>query len=435
MSAISADRVIDSLTGIVRWVSDIPLDPGEPEIFNYSSKMCDSKKYFPVGCYDRNGGAGLTREAAYRAALGEAIERYCCSVYFHDEMLLGPAQDVAKNARVFGPDQMALFHPNQHSRIRYPVYTEDLALCWTSGYSLTRREPVLVPACVTYIPYYPFYRDRGEQTVGPSITTGQASAFSYRDAALRGVYEIVERDAFMITWLNRLAVPRIKIESDAKVARIYKERFAKPYLQYTLHSLATDLGIPCVLCVLIDWQKDPPMICTGGAANLSAEQAGVKALVEAAQTREWAKFLGKQKPPFVFESDYSNIDDFDKHVLLYAYGDMLQAMEFLIQSPREVSFDELNGHDALSLEEQFTIVRGAIESRGYEIAMVDLTTSDVRDCGYRVVKAFVSGMQQLEGEYTHRLLGGRRLYEIPGKLGYAIQPSFESLNSDPHPYP
>ena len=435
MQSFPPEKVVDNFTGIVRWISEIPIDPGEPEIFNYSVKMCDSGKYLPVGCYDRNGGAGLTREQAYRAALGEAVERYCCSVYFRDELLFGPAKEVSRHARLFGPPDMALFHEQQRGTIRYPEYTEELPISWTRAYSLTKREPVLVPASMTFIPYYPFFQQGGEQNVGPGITTGQASAFNYMEAALRGVYEIVERDAFMITWSARLTVPRINIGSSPKLAKTFEERFSRPNLRYSFHSLATDTGIPSILCIVVDDDRDPPMICTGGASHADAEKAALKALVEAVQTREWAKYMGRRREPFVFESDYSNMDDFDKHVLLYAYGNMEPSIEFLTGSPSEMSFSDFEQPQFSSAKDEFCHVRGRVEGLGYEVVLTDLTTCDVRQCGYRAVKMFISQMQQLEGEYSHRMLGGRRLYEVPGKLGYSVRPAFETLNPDPHPYP
>ena len=206
------ERAIDPVTGIVRFVSEIPLEAGEPEIFNYSVKMCDSRRFFPVGCYDHNGGAGLTREQARMAAVGEAIERYCSSVYFPDELLLSARSELDDRTRAIAPGDIALFHPEQRGAIGYAWFTDQTRLSWTRGYSVTRNAPVLVPACLTYVPYHPFWGDCGEETIGPSITTGQAAGANYRDALLGGIYEIVERDAFMITWLNRLPVPRIIIE-------------------------------------------------------------------------------------------------------------------------------------------------------------------------------------------------------------------------------
>ena len=434
MIAEMHERVIDSETGIIRYLTDIPIEPGEPQIFNFSAKMCDSRQYLPVGCYDSNGGAGLTREQAYSAAAGEAIERYCSSVYFHDEFYFGSYRDISKMARAIGPDRLTLFDERQ-SDARFPQFTDETRICWTQGRSLSNTQPVWLPACLVYIPYYPFYRDRGEVSIGPSISTGQACASTYAESVLRGICEVVERDAFSIAWLNRLPLPKLEIASSRLLERIYRERFDRKNLEYTLFDMTTDVQIAAVLCLLIDFGRDPAMICTGGAAHLNPEMAAVKALTEAAQTREWAKMLGNRAEPLIFETDFSNVDDFEKHVVLYAYGDMLSNVAFLRESKATRPFSDLPVHEPDNSEAAAAHAAAAIEAVNAEVLVVDITSEDVAPCGYSVVKAFIPEMQQLEGDHAHRFLGGKRLYEVPRRLGYLVESSYENLNTAPHPYP
>jgi ribosomal protein S12 methylthiotransferase accessory factor len=435
MPPLDPDRVVDSVTGIVRWVSDIPVDPGEPEIFNCSVKMADTGAYLPLRCFDRNGGAGLTREQARRAGIGEAVERYCASVCFPDELTLGSYRELSRSGRALGPADLPLFHPDQPGPVRYPRFTGELPIAWTTARSATAGDPVRVPACLTFSPFYPFHRDRGEQTIGPSITTGLASALDHRDAVVRGACEVIERDAFNITWLNRLPVPRIAVASAPRLAAVFRERFDRDYLSWSLHALATDTGVPCVLCIVIDHGREPAMVCTGGAAALDPEQAAIKALVEAAQTREWAKFLGLRPNPYVFEADWSNVDDFDKHVLLYAHGDMRHAVEFLLAAPDECRVSDLGPPAPGSADEAHERVLAAVRGVGSELVAADLTSPDVGECGYHVVKAFIPGMVPLEGDHSHRMLGSPRLFDVPRRLGYRPAPSVTAVNPDPHPYP
>jgi len=433
--SLLADRVLDNETGIVRWVSEIPIEPGEPQIFNFSAKMCDSSRCFPMGCYDSNGGAGLSREAAYRAALGEAVERYCCSIFFPDELVFGSQNEVSRRMRALHPDEVALFHPTQRDKIRYAWFRTETPLCWTPGYSLTRREEILIPACMVFVPYFPFRLREGEMTVAPGISTGQACALARGGAMLGGIYEIVERDAFMIAWLNRLSLPQIVIDTGDQVGPVFRERFDRPNLTYSLFDMTTDIAIPSVACMVVDHSYDPPMVCFGGASNLDPQRAALKALIEAAQTREWAKFMGKRSEPAVVSYDYSDIHDFENHVFLYAYADMEEALSFLNESTRKVSFSDLTDRSSGEVGKDLKLAMGEIELKGYEICGIDLTTPDVLDCGYHVVKMFIPKLQAMEGEHSHRLLGGTRLYEVPTRLGYPIHREITDLNPYPHPYP
>jgi ribosomal protein S12 methylthiotransferase accessory factor len=80
-------------------------------------------------------------------------------------------------------------------------------------------------------------------------------------------------------------------------------------------------------------------------------------------------------------------------------------------------------------------VASRIYSNGYEIMVVDLTSDDVRTCGYCVIKVMIPLLQSMEGDHTHQQLGGKRIYEVPRKLGYSVKSDIESLNPYPHPYP
>jgi ribosomal protein S12 methylthiotransferase accessory factor len=423
---------VDDRTGILRYIVDISDDPGEPAIFNCSTKMADTKTFMPLGCFDSNGGAGLTREQARGAALGEALERYCCSVYFSDELVLGSQRELSAYRRALSPAELRLFHPDQRRDIRYSWFDSETTLCWTEAFSLTHTEPLLVPASLVFIPYYPFRREDGEQSIGPSISTGQACAGDHEEATLRGLYEVVERDAFTITWLHGLPGRAISLDSSPELSRLFERRFRRPHLEYSLVQLPTDVEIACVFCMVLDHSTSPVLVSTGGAASLEPEEAVRKALVEAVQTRQWAKFLGNQPRPIVLEPDWSNIEDFERHVFLYAYGDMLDAVEFLRTPAETVDVAELpraGSRDGLLVQ-----ARERVEATGCEVIVVDLTTVDVASCGYSVVKVIVPSAQQLEGDHTHRLLGSPRLFEMPRAVGFEPR-AYEDLNPNPHPYP
>lgn len=431
-AAFGPAGVLDPETGIIRYVAEIPGEPGEPPLLNYSAKMADSLAYLPLACYDQNGGAGLTHEAARRAALGEAVERYSASVFFRDELVLASHAELADaGRRALAPGELALFHERQRDAIRYAPFEPDTRICWLPARSLTTAEDVLVPACSVFVPYFPFRSQEGETTIGPGISTGMASARSVHAAVLSGLFEVVERDAFMITWLARLPAARIDPASGPRLKAV-AERLDAPHLRYVLSWLETDVALPAVLCTVVDASYDPPLIACGGAAHVDPEVAAIKALIEAAQTREWARVMAHEPEPRLIEADYSNITDFEDHVFLYGHGDMGRCVEFLLDAPREVGLDEL---PRAAGADQLRAALGRVHDAGWEVLAANLTTVDVEQCGYHVIKTIVPCAQQMEGDHAHRLLGSRRLYEVPAALGYDLDVRFETLNPDPHPYP
>jgi ribosomal protein S12 methylthiotransferase accessory factor len=424
---------VDHRTGLIRWAFDIPVEPGEPKIFNASVKMSDVVRYSAHRCYDNNGGSGLTRKQARNAAIGEGLERYCCSVYTPGDLVYGAAAALSNNHALREPSGFALFHPEQSGEI--PPYDFNTPIAWAWAWSLMHKRAVLVPASLVYMPYSPCFADRGENVAGPAVSTGLACARSRDEAVLKGVYECIERDAFMITWMNRLPAPQVDFCSHPSLRQIYEERLRRDGLRYILLKTTTDIPVSSFLCLLIDDRRRPPMISAGGAASLDPVDAALKAMTEAVQTREWAKFLGRART-FKFAADFSDITDFEAHVALYAYGDMLHAIEFLLDGrnvDKSTCWASASSGDPGRDLQHVTALFG---ERKMDIFALDLTTPDVAQCGLKVTRAMVPELQPLDADHRHRFLGGRRLYEVPQRMGFAERPStIASLNRYPHPYP
>jgi len=428
---VTALSPVDDRTGLIRWVIDIPVEPGEPRLFNASVKMADVAVYNGRPCYDNNGGSGLSRDAARMAAVGEGLERYCCSVYDPADLLCGRFAYLAARYDVQDPAGFALFHPEQAGH-----GPDDKVLAWTWAWSLTAARPVLVPACLVYMPYAPCFPSDGESVLAPAVSTGLACAATRDEAVLRGLYEAIERDAFMITWLNRLPVPEVDFATSPSLRALHDERLARRGLRYRLYETTTDLAVRSFLCLLADETRDPPMVCAGGAAGLDPVRAAGKAMCEAVQTREWAKFLGGP-PAAGYGPDFAGVRSFEDHVTLYAYTDMREALAFLVDraGPPPGRADWRSGAHGDPREDLRTVV-AALAAAGCEALALDLTTVDVRDAGFAVIKALVPQLQPLDASHTHRFLGGTRLYEVPARLGYGPVPATtDAVNPFPHPYP
>ena len=74
--------------------------------------------------------------------------------------------------------------------------------------------------------------------------------------------------------------------------------------------------------------------------------------------------------------------------------------------------------------------------RGFDVVVFDLTTPDVAQAGFKVMRTVIPGMQPLDIHHNLQHLGGRRLFDVPRQLGFTAQPSNASdLNPYPHPFP
>ena len=77
-----------------------------------------------------------------------------------------------------------------------------------------------------------------------------------------------------------------------------------------------------------------------------------------------------------------------------------------------------------------------LDQKDLNVVVKDLTTVDVDEAGFKVIRAVVPGMQPLDVNHARRYLGGKRLYEVPCQMGLKSQPlTEEELNPFPHMFP
>ena len=77
---------------------------------------------------------------------------------------------------------------------------------WVPAMDPLTNEVVYVPAAMVFVPYF-FYQGSGDSPIAQPISTGLACHVSPEQASLNAVCEVIERDAFTITWQARLSRP------------------------------------------------------------------------------------------------------------------------------------------------------------------------------------------------------------------------------------
>lgn len=430
------ERLIDSAFGIVQAVRDTRVQPDFPDLFIASAQTANTAPYFGRRCSDQSSGAGFSRRDARVAAVGESIERYCSGCWSAEDLVFGSYQDLRGEHELLSPSALRLYDPSQKAALlRFAPFTETTPLAWAQAYSMVRKRPVLLPACIVFLPYSPAFAEQGERAICPGYSTGMASGATAWDALYYGLCESIERDAFVNFWLNRLSLPQIDIRSDAELAELFDQRFRRDHLRYTLLDATTDLGVPSVFCLLVDTSYDPPLVCVGGAARLSSRVAVRKALVEAVHTYGWAASLraeGKRR----YRSDFSDVADFSDHVRIHASGALLSSIDFASRSDRRRDIAEMPEGEPDRYEEAAGLLIERLAQHDQEVLAMDLTTADIADVGLRAVRAFVPGLLQLNASHVLRNLGNPRLYELPVRMGLASRPTtLAEINPFPHPFP
>jgi ribosomal protein S12 methylthiotransferase accessory factor len=432
-------RVCDPRSGLVRRCLELPLEPDDPRLFCFVAELARAENEpDAIGPGMRYGcGLGLTRQRAAEAALGEALERYCASVYDH-ELLRHAAYEDLDEAAIL-PSSFALFSDRQYSAFQaawarggrewcYEPFTERTRTAWVPGYSLTRARTRLAPAAFVYLPYW---YERDEPYVADSFSTGLACARSRDAATLAALCEVVERDALCILWYNALTPRRIALDGGDELEELYRSRFARPGRQLVLLDATSDIAIPTVVAVLIDERGGSAV---GAAAHPLAFEAARKALSEAAQARITAKrelVVGSARR---YAPDFRDVVAFADHLRAYTAPGMRRHLQFLLRADRTIRLADLPGASAPA--DPLRHCLRLLEAGGWEPLAFDLTSLDVRQAGYRVVRVVIPGLVPLTARHEAPCWGGRRLREVPCATGQRQNPLDEvELNRSVHPFP
>lgn len=195
---------------------------------------------------------------------------------------------VRASARELGTDAvdlttLGLHDPALIARAHgFTPWTPELETSWVAASSALRAGPVLVPEQMAY-----WRVPAGQQRFVYESSNGCAVGGSLEEAALHGYYEVVERDAFLLTWYSRTRLPRIAgAGEDPQVGHLL-DTLRWHGLTVDLLDMTSDHGVPTALAVItapdeVAEQDLFPSLSLASATHPDGRQAIRTALEEVA---------------------------------------------------------------------------------------------------------------------------------------------------------
>lgn len=424
---------VSPLTGVVCTLGETLAAPDEMRLVSIGCELAEGLPTIGSTLESYTGSEHWDREAAEAAAIGEAIERYSGSHVPEERLVLACADELGPDA--VDPERFALFSPEQQAGPGFPFrpFRRKTVVSWVEGFALPGGERALLPAQLVYMPWR--RRAPDETRIGHATSSGLACGATLEEAVLTGLLEVVERDAFMLVWHNRLSLPLLDWSSDPELTRLDRRYFAPAGLRYAAADLSVFLEVPTVLGVV---HGAPGQLGALGVGAGSAPTVGVawrKALAEAFSVQRWVRDVALEEPERLGRPTAA-IRTFDDHTLHYAAEEQARRSAFLDASEerRPVSaIAPLEGEDVLALIEA---VAGRLGDRGISAYAVDVTSPDVATAGLHVVHVVAPELCPLDVVEGARFLGGRRMYEAAYEAGLVPRPLTPAdLNPDPHPFP
>lgn len=428
------ESLLSPLTGVVSSLGERLLEPGDALLHScWSDLAVDVAGGAAAEAAGVRAGGGWSPSArvARAAAIGEAVERGAATRLPAHGVLAATFLELGGAA--LDPARLSFFLPGQIAGTPYRQADPGLRLRWVRGERLPSREPVWVPAQLVYLA--DLTGDGSEPPLTVPTSNGLACGGTREGAILSALLELVERDAFTLTWAGRHALPLLTWEGVPALEDMERHHLARTGLDHAAVDLSAFLGVPVALAVVRRPDGEGPA-AVGAAAARTAREAVPRALAEAYAAFAAARALSRLRPNRVFASDGSDLESFDDRVQYYAEPERAAALAFLTASPERRHVDDVAPLPGDAPEALLEALCDRLAAHGAEAAAVDITPPDVGAAGLHVVRAVCPELCPIDAYHALRFLGVPRLLTGAWQAGLRSAPlRLEEVNPDPHPFP
>lgn len=352
------------------------------------------------------------RNLAELKAIMEALERYACGVIPFEEFVRTSAKKLGKNA--IDPRKVISYTRKQYrNNPSLLPFSNNREYYWKEVMTFPGREKRYLPADCLYFPL--------DEKIFPhpytvANSSGVAAGFNLEETLLRGLYEAIERDAFMIVWLRRITMPTIQKTSLSEDIQNRVRQIEELGYQVFFINITLDLA-PVMLVVVVSYQREPALIL-GTASNLDILVACSKALAEVEQQLYWSL---KSSTSTYTLSDYKKVKRVSDHAALYHTSQYLPKASFLWSGESQL----LPTSPKIFSDELERIVN-IFNSHKSQIIIADLTPPSFKKSGVQVIKAIPLGLVPISFGYGMEPLGMPRFKRPPKRI--------TSLKQNPWPH-
>jgi ribosomal protein S12 methylthiotransferase accessory factor len=382
-------------------------------------------------------GAAFSCDVAISKTIGEALERYFLSIYSRDERLYRTsAQLRASGKHILDIAALNGFLPWQKERFPRFISDETTPFFWVGGEEFPSGRKTFLPSQLVFWNYIHESSEGKEKMLARMTTSGCAGHFSKDEAVLSGLLENIQRDGFLIYWLNTLSPKVLNVaESDDPDIQQLLGYLGRYKLRPIFLNTTTDIGIPSMICALEDVASGEPIISIGGGAGFDLKSMLLQSAIEAMTV---SGFIA-EKAVFDISEDYRPFSDTrigrTERLNAWKGTKMLERFEFFTSGEKQ-SLDDFMGNvgNITEIRDQLAYVleRFRLLGEGYETYIYEVNEPVLKNIGYHVVRTIVPQLVPLYLSEYAAPLDSKRLREVPAKLGFtaAAEP-----NPWPHPFP
>ncbi len=415
----------------------------------------DEESPFPLVTAEAIAPGSAHREGGYGRASSFAESEVPALLEGVERVLGGHRQPSARTVRAsweslgdraLDPRSLAEHTPETYERADSPFRRFDPTeeMDWVEGWWLSYDRPVLVPAQLVY-----WHENAGVDALLYESSNGCAVGGSVEEAALHGYFEIVERDAFLLTWYGRLRLREIDISEESAFADTLL-RLARDGLRLRVLDATSDLGIPVAIAIV----TAPDELVRSGCAPAFSLAAGahpsgnraIAAAIEECVTNAlmYPKWVTMRESVRVDHyrpmlHDHELVHVLEDHTGMHGLSEARGLWGFLDDPCGRVSLDEFLARGRPAPEDVVAELRHHVDVAacvGVTVLAVDQSAPHLRDMGVFAVKVMAPGtMPMTFGHLNRRVDNVPRLARAASVIHGAVPAGTWGETPPPHPFP
>jgi len=354
-------------------------------------------------------GTNIDLSNALNVACAELVERRVASNWERQKIIRSSVRRL---------EDLGINHWSQsHSR---PLSDKEreLEVGWVHYQSLTGHGTILVPASMTYLFYANEHYD--ENIFFDPNSNGLAAHTDGDRATLAALYEIIERDGFLLYWLTKTPPRRINKASikDDEV-QMFLDTLDKRAIDVELLDCSSDLGVPVIVGVLID--RKGKSVHVDAAASMSVSTAVTKVVTDALR---WNPDMYDKSPTNMNPAELFSIPErrrmWYSDPLRFKIQDFLVGEEIDYQSYVSKFSTTLPERELVVLLQKFSALKKAVYVHSFRNELTEIS-------GLSVVRAFVPSLLHMYFIERNKPVLSDRLHSF-GPIDAT------DINDVPHPF-
>lgn len=332
-------------------------------------------------------GKGLTISGAVLSAVGEALERYSASLVDGEKIAWKRPDEI--EGEFLDPRLCSLYGEEQYEREDFPYvrFESNIAHPWVLGHWLHTGHSVWIPAIFVLLSL----ELRPEQSISQGTSNGLAASTDKDDAALRAIFELVERDAFMATWLTTHPTQRLQLDDSLDpLLRTVLEGIESLGAKIELYTLPVSVIGTTVLCLAFGDGEQYPGITFGLGCDLDPQVALRQAVLELGQTGPYLRRMMRSRILIPAEEP-SGVREMLDHAAYYFPRERASGFDRLRNENTALRLRDLKSDGTRSLSDCASVLAAA----GVRVALVDVTAADVATGPFKVMRAVSPDLQPI----------------------------------------